>query len=130
MSDRNDLSEAELYKALFVNLVVSLASSAMQHMGKIVNPATGKAEIDLEAAQSTIDMMDMLEVKTRGNRDDEEERLLRNAISSLQLNFVETAQAAPADKPSAADTPPPPAQGDAKPKGDDEDRTRFRKSYG
>ncbi|MFH0879872.1 MAG: DUF1844 domain-containing protein [Lentisphaerota bacterium] len=99
---QNEMTSEELNKSLFAHLVISLAGSAMQHMGKIINPAVGKPEMNLEAAQATIDMIDMLEVKTKGNLDAEEQKLLKDALTSLKLNFVESAEAAPAPPP-----PPP-----------------------
>ena len=67
-----------------------LAMSAIQQMGKLVDPGTGKAEINLEAAKATIDMLDMLEARTRGNLDAEETRLLKDTLMSLKMNYVET----------------------------------------
>jgi hypothetical protein len=92
---------SETHKALFMELTMMLSSSAMQHLGKIINPLTGKTELNLEAAQATIDMLDMLQAKTQGNLDRDEERLLKSSISSLQMNYVETA-ASPAAKAAPA----------------------------
>ncbi|MBN1676525.1 MAG: DUF1844 domain-containing protein [Kiritimatiellae bacterium] len=80
------------HKVLFANLVVMLASSVMQHLGKIVNPMTGKTEHDLRAAEATIDMLEMLEAKTKGNLDDEEKKLLADTLSTVRINYVETAK--------------------------------------
>jgi len=91
----------DINKALFIQFVLMLSSSAMQQLGKLMDPHTGKAETNLEAAQSTIDLLVMLDAKTRGNLDREEERFLKNTLATLQMNFVETAQSAPA-KPEAA----------------------------
>lgn len=91
----------DMHKAMFMQLVIMLSSSAMQHLGKIINPMTGKTELNLEAAQATIDMVEMIEAKTKGNLDRDEERLLKNTITSLKLNYVETAATpAPAAKPA------------------------------
>lgn len=84
---------------LFQGLVISLAAAAMQHMGKTLHPVTQKIEKNLNAAQSTIDMIDMLEVKTRGNLDDMEEKLLKATLTELKLNFVDTLN----DKPEAVE---------------------------
>ena len=92
-------------KALFIQFVLMLSSSAMQQLGKLLNPLTGKTETNLEGAQATIDLLVMLDAKTRGNLDREEERFLKNTLATLQMNYVETAQAAPAP---AADTAPVP----------------------
>ena len=83
-------SKPDINKVLFMHLVSMLAMSAIQQMGKLVNPGTGKAEINLEAAQATIDMLDMLEVRTRGNLDAEETHLLKDTLMSLKMNYVQT----------------------------------------
>ncbi len=79
--------------ALLINLVMMFTESAMQQLGKSVNPMTGKADRNLEGAQTMIAMLEMLQAKTKGNVAKEEETVLKNAISSLQMNFVEELQA-------------------------------------
>lgn len=93
-------------KILFMHLVSMLAMSAIQQMGKLVNPGTGKAEINLEAAQATIDMLDMLELKTRGNLDAEESKLLKDTLMSLKMNYVASRdQQADSREPAKTDEP-------------------------
>ncbi len=65
---------------MFQGLVISLAAAAMQHLGKTLNPVTHKIEKSLEAAQATIDMLDMLEAKTKGNLSDAESKLLKGVF--------------------------------------------------
>jgi hypothetical protein len=86
-------SKPDINKIMFMHLVSMLAMSAIQQMGKLVDPATGKAETNLDAAQATIDMLDMLLAKTINNLDAEEARLLKDTLSSLKMNFVETKDA-------------------------------------
>ena len=79
----------------------------MQHLGKTLSPVTNKIEKNLPAAQSTIDMLDMLEAKTKGNLSENEAKLLKSILSELKLNYVETlnekpAEAAPEKKPEQA----------------------------
>lgn len=95
---------------LFQGLVISLAAATMQHLGKTLNPLTNKVEKSLEAAQSTIDMLDMLEAKTKGNLGDTEARLLKNVLAELKLNYVETMNEKPADEPKPAAAEPPAAE--------------------
>ena len=91
---------------LFQGLVISLAAGAMQHLGKTMNPLTNKIEKNLEAAQATIDMLDMLVAKTRGNLSDKESQLLKHVVGDIKLNYVQTLNekdAAPAkDAPAAS----------------------------
>ena len=91
MSDDKQNSE------LFQGLVVSLAAATMQHLGKTLNPATRKIEQNLPAAQATIDMLDMLEAKTRGNLGEAETKLLKGILAELKLNYVETLNEKPAE---------------------------------
>jgi Domain of unknown function (DUF1844) len=74
---------------LFLGLVASLQASAWMLMGKVSNPMTGKIERDLARAQETIDLLGMLEEKTRGNLDPDEERFLRQILLELRMNYVE-----------------------------------------
>jgi len=57
-------------------LVISLQMGAMQQMGKVASPVTGKVERDLTIAQATIDLIAMLERKMTGNLSDEEKKLI------------------------------------------------------
>jgi hypothetical protein len=74
---------------LFFSLVISLSQSAMSALGKIINPVTGKAEVDLPAASHTIDLLEMLEKKTEGNTTEKEQTLLKTVLTNLRLNYVE-----------------------------------------
>jgi len=73
----------------FFQLVVSLQAGAMQQMGKVISPVSGKVERDLELAKATIDMLTMLDKKTKGNLSDDEEKLLGHVLYELRLNYVE-----------------------------------------
>lgn len=88
MTENN--TDKDTNKYLFINLVTMLSLSAMQQMGKIINPATGQAELSLAAAQATIDMLDMLAARTKGNLAADEEKLMRDTLAMLKMNFVET----------------------------------------
>ncbi len=74
---------------MFLQLIYGLQSSGWMMLGKIVNPMTGKPEKNLEAAKSTIDTLEMIKDKTKGNLTDEESRALETVISQLQVNYVE-----------------------------------------
>lgn len=92
---------------LFQGLVISLAAATMQHLGKTLNPATHKIEKNLQAAQATIDMLDMLAAKTQGNLGEAETKLLKGVLAELKLNYVETmneksAEPAPEKQPDQA----------------------------
>lgn len=126
--------ESKEHAMLFSQLVLMFSATAMRNLGKLVNPATGKTEVDLPGAQFAIDMLEMLEFRTRGNLGDSEARMLGDALTSVRLNYVETAAAQP--PPGAAPAPAPAAEsagdaGSGKPSDDsDETAQRFHKTYG
>ena len=74
---------------LLQQLVNSFYSSAWQHMGKVSDPITQKIEVDLPSASFSIDMLDMLKSKMKGNLTEDEERFLENAVGILKLNYIE-----------------------------------------
>jgi hypothetical protein len=86
-------SDGERDDALFVNLVVIFQGAAMQQMGKIASPLTGKVERNLEQARFSIDTLAMLREKTRGNLSDDLARLLDSTLLNLRMNYVEEASA-------------------------------------
>ena len=88
---------------LFIGLVASLQASAWMQLGKILNPVTGKVERDLEQARDTIDLLGMLEAKTRGNLHPDESRLLTQTLYALRMNYVEEERAASAGSSGAVD---------------------------
>jgi hypothetical protein len=81
--------EADKERFLFLQLVTMFHAAAMQYMGKVHNPATGKAERDLAQAQLMIDLLDMLQRKTSGQLANEESSFLGNVLQELKLNFVD-----------------------------------------
>ncbi|MFH0978511.1 MAG: DUF1844 domain-containing protein [Candidatus Woesearchaeota archaeon] len=79
----------ENFESEFMQLVMGLQGSTWMLLGKIANPITGKQEKNLAAAKQTIDVLVMLQKKTRGNLSRAEESLLSGAITQLQVNYVE-----------------------------------------
>ncbi|MCF8111345.1 MAG: DUF1844 domain-containing protein [Desulfobacteraceae bacterium] len=72
----------------FTTFVLSLNSSALVHLGQHADPTTGATGKNLPVAKQTIDVIAMLEEKTRGNLTDEEQRLLTNILYELRLLYV------------------------------------------
>ena len=72
--------------------VMSLSTQALMFLGEIPNPATGNAEIDLAAVRELIDIISMLQEKTRGNLDPAEARLFEKVLYDLRMRFVEKAR--------------------------------------
>jgi Domain of unknown function (DUF1844) len=77
----------------FVEFVMMHAQNAALFLGQIPNPQTGQGEVNLELAKMFIDQLAMIQDKTRGNLTNEEATVLRNALSNLQMAFVEVSQA-------------------------------------
>lgn len=84
-----DVSAEEIHKRQFIGFVSLLANSAMQQLGKLANPLTGKAERNLDGAKATIDMIRMLQAKTKGNLSPDEQQVLESSVANLQLNYVD-----------------------------------------
>jgi len=61
----------------------------MVAMGKLKNPATDKIERDLDQAKQSIDILEMLKEKTKGNLSAELSSLLDKFLTELRLNFVD-----------------------------------------
>ena len=73
----------------FYTFVLSLGSSAFVHLGDAPHPETGEpAPTDLRLAKQTIDLLDMLREKTRGNLTAEEEKFMENLLMDLRLRYV------------------------------------------
>lgn len=90
-------NESRIDPYLF-QLVLSLQVAAMQQMGKIMNPVSGKIERNLEHAKASIDMIGMLADKTKGNLSDEEDKFINNILHELRLNYIDES-AKPEPKP-------------------------------
>jgi hypothetical protein len=74
----------------FSGLVLSLATTAALHFGDIPDPSTGRpAEPDVEGAGHIIELLGILQEKTKGNLDGEEAQLLDDVLYDLRLRFVE-----------------------------------------
>ena len=76
----------------FIEFVMMHAQNAALFLGQIPNPKTGQGEVNLELAKMFIDQLAMIQEKTRGNLTNEEATVLRNALSNLQMAYVEVAQ--------------------------------------
>jgi Domain of unknown function (DUF1844) len=77
-----------LPEASFLNLVNMLGVEAAMHLGLIRTPGEEAPPLDLEAARHLIDMLGMLQAKTRGNLSADEDRLLDGALADLRMQFV------------------------------------------
>jgi hypothetical protein len=72
--------------------LMSLSTQALMYLGEIPNPVTGQPETDLGAVRELIDIISMLQEKTRGNLDPAEAHLFEKVLYDLRMRFVEKAR--------------------------------------
>jgi Domain of unknown function (DUF1844) len=143
----------------FIEFVVMHAQNAALFLGQIPNPKTGQGEVNLDLARMFIDQLAMIQEKTRGNLTGEEAKVLSNALSNLQMVYVEVSrepgrartepaspgegvpETAAQDETPEGEPPPITAEQGATPKAEPsgpvtstepetESRKKFTKSYG
>ncbi len=73
----------------FKDYINFLYTNGLLGLGKIANPQTNKAEMNLDLVKFTIDVLELIKDKTQGNLTNDEEMYLLQVISTLQLNYVE-----------------------------------------
>lgn len=74
---------------LLIQLILMFQTAAMQHMGKIKNPLTEKVEQDLQQAQISIDILELLQRKMKNNLSADEEKMFSTVLQDLRLNYVD-----------------------------------------
>ena len=84
--------EREPLEITLSTFVMSLSTQALMCLGEIPNPLTDKTETDLDAVREFIDILSMLQEKTRGNVDAAEARLFEKVLYDLRMRFVEKAR--------------------------------------
>ncbi len=82
----------------FLSLIMSLASNAASSLGMMPHPVTGESGVDLKTAKHWIDVLGMLEQKTRGNLDEQEAQVIESLLADLRMQYVSF---------SSSPTPPP-----------------------
>jgi len=145
MTDRgqtaqNEVNSDEPMQAseLFAELVLRQTQLALVLLGKMPHPESGKVQCDLDQARLAIDLLEMLELKTKGNLTKDEDALLKQSLMMLRLAFVEAVESGPKQAEAtpqnqrvagesgaseARSTPTEPGQTD------DQPRKRFVKKY-
>jgi hypothetical protein len=105
--ERGDLPAAD-----FKALMGILASQAIMGLGSMTDPESGGVVVDLVGAKFAIDLLGVLEEKTKGNLEEDQEKELKQVLTELQARFVQIAQLVAAQgqasaPPAAGDQPPP-----------------------
>ena len=80
--------EPTLPEINFATFILSLHSSALMHLGMMESPSTRAKAKNMVLAKQTIDILGILEEKTRGNLEHDEENLLKNILHDLRLAYV------------------------------------------
>jgi len=84
MSDHETLPHID-----FATFVLSLSHSALMHLGEVPDPETNATHVDLGLAKQNIDILGLLDEKTKGNLTGDEERLLSQVLFDLRMRYVE-----------------------------------------
>ncbi len=80
----------EAYEVSFDRYILSLATQAFFSLGLIENPVTKKIEKDIPSAKYIIDLMELIQKKTKGNLDENEEKILGDILYDLRMKYVQT----------------------------------------
>ena len=80
--------EAPLPEINFMNFLLSLSTSALIQLGEIPDPISKKSDKHLPSAKQTIDLIGMLQGKTKGNLTPEEEKLMEHILYDLRIRYV------------------------------------------
>ncbi len=89
MADQNIPTQDQQNELLFMQLVMMFQGMALQNLGKVINPMTNQIERNLEQAKNMIDLLGMLDEKTKGNLNDNEEKLMEHVLFELRMNYVD-----------------------------------------
>ena len=77
----------------FATFILSLSHSALMHLGEAPHPEGNTVEVNLPMAKQTIDLLGLLEERTKGNLTGAEERLMTQILFDLRLRYVEQVKA-------------------------------------
>ncbi|MEW5819866.1 MAG: DUF1844 domain-containing protein [Cyanobacteriota bacterium] len=86
MSEKLNLNVEQIN---FLGLIATYAAAGWSALGKIPNPMTNKLDRNLEHAKNSIDILELLREKTKGNLTEEEEKYLDASIADLQINYLQ-----------------------------------------
>ncbi len=81
--------------ASFASFMMSIASNAASSLGMMEHPVTGKRDVDLELGKHWIDVLGMLQQKTRGNLLAKEQQILESLLADLRMQYVSLTNSAP-----------------------------------
>ena len=85
---QSEPEDAEPERTMFNEFLMGIASSAFIYLGLVEHPATGRRQVDMTAAKESIDMLVMLQEKTKGNLTRGEEKFFDDLLSDLKMQYV------------------------------------------
>ncbi len=89
MAESQAFTDEQRNELLFSQLVFMFQGAAMQHLGKVKTPITDQVERDLAQARHAVDILGMLQEKTRGNLAPHEKQFLEHALFELRMNYLD-----------------------------------------
>jgi hypothetical protein len=93
--DKKNDAEDQFSEFLFTELILSFQAATWQQMGKVPSIVSGKLERNLEMAKHSIDMLGMLEGKTKGHLTEDESKILEHVLFELRLNYLDELRKGP-----------------------------------
>jgi hypothetical protein len=87
-AQEQERTDYQLPEINFATFIFSLNHSVLVHLGVMDDPSTGKKEKNLPLAKQTIDILGMLEEKTKGNLTEDEEKMLKNILYDLRMIYI------------------------------------------
>ena len=82
------MTEEKKEEVSLLSIIFMFQAAALQALGEVPNPLTGKAEKDLLQAKYSIDILNLLKEKTKGNLEEEETKILDEVLYGLRMRFV------------------------------------------
>jgi hypothetical protein len=110
------MTDKEKDELLLTQVALMFQTAALQQMGKLKNPITDAVDRDLDQARMSIDILDVLHRRMKGNLSEQEERMLATVLRELRLNYVDEASKRPPQQ-----TPQPGGEGRGSPAGPSSD---------
>ena len=88
MSEHDEAPEGDEHELDFSAFMLSIASSALVHLGELEHPEHADTSANLALAKQSLDILGLLQDKTRGNLTDDENKLLEQLLYELRLKYV------------------------------------------
>lgn len=90
--DQDKMEQEAVHSVLFLNLISQQTNMAFLMLGRIAHPQTGEVVQDFDSAKFFIDQLEMLDVKTKGNLNKQEESMLKQSLTNLRMAFFEAVE--------------------------------------